>query len=516
MHATASAPEGNLARLAVLYVEDDDEIREQLAQFLRRRVGRLYTAENGRQGLDAWHRYHPDIVVSDIRMPEMDGLEMADRIKNDSASAPIILTSAFSDTAYLLRSIDIGIDKYVLKPVRTEALETALHRVAQTVRTQSDLKLAATVFENVSEAILVADAHGRLIAANPAFERLTGRARDAALGCEVSALLDGESADAARAWTELGRTGTGRREITVTRKDRSTFTGWMSADTVRRPDGDPVYQVFVLADISERKAAEETLRRMNEALEARVRERTASLEQANRELESFSYSVSHDLRAPLRGIEGYTRLLEDGFSDRLDDLGRGHLQRIRSSTQRMQHLIDDLLALARVTRSGLHHRQCPISAMAKQIAAELRQHDAQRIVDWRIAPDLVAQADPHLLHIVLDNLLRNAWKFTGKTGLARIEFGAIEQDGERVFFVGDNGAGFDESQAQRLFQPFQRLHRASEFEGTGIGLAIVERIIRRHGGRVWARAVVGQGARFHFTLPDNGTAGQSNPAAHRG
>lgn len=189
MHATESAQPGSgLDRLAVLYVEDDEGIREQLAQFLRRRVGRLYTAENGREGLDAFRRFRPDIVVSDIRMPEMDGLEMADHIKRDVAGAPIILTSAFTDTDYFLRSIDIGIDKYVLKPIRTEVLESALHRVAQSVRVQSDLSLAATVFENVSEAIMVTDADRRLLAVNPAFERMTGFTRSMAIGQQIGIL----------------------------------------------------------------------------------------------------------------------------------------------------------------------------------------------------------------------------------------------------------------------------------------------------------------------------------------
>lgn len=504
LHATDAANRSSLSQLAVLYVEDDEAVREQLAQFLRRRVGKLYTAANGRQGLDAWQRYRPDVVVSDIRMPEMDGLEMAGRIKRDSAVAPIILTSAFTDTEYFLRSIDIGVDKYVLKPIRTDVLETALQRVAQSVRTQSDLMLAATVFENVSEAILVADPTGRLVAVNPAFETMTGHARDAVLGVKVGELLDPRPAEPALSWSQLAEAGSGRREVAVARKGGGIFVGWATADTVRRPGGDAVYLVFVLADITERKAAEDALKRMNEVLEARVRERTASLEHANRELESFSYSVSHDLSAPLRGIDGFSRMLEADFADRLDELGREYLKRIRSNAQRMQGLIDDLLALARISRSAISRHKCPLSSIARDIATELGQQDPQRKVEWVIAPDLIEDADPNLMRIALDNLLRNAWKFTGKRAHARIEFGAMDKDEERVFFVRDNGAGFDDRYVNRLFQPFQRLHTAAEFEGTGIGLAIVDRIVRRHGGRIWAQATVGTGAAFYFTLPEMG------------
>jgi PAS domain S-box-containing protein len=490
---------GGLDNLAVLYVEDDEEIREQLAQFLRRRVGKLYTADNGRSGLEAYHRYRPDIVVSDIRMPEMDGLEMAERIKRASSPAPIILTSAFSDTDYFLRAIDIGIDKYVLKPIRIDALEAALHRVADALQVQSELQLAATVFQTVSEAILVTDAKRRLIAVNPAFEHMTGIGRGEALGRDV-AFLDSEQDDVPPSWRRLADIGAGKSEVLVRRRDGRTFTGWATVDTVRRQDGTVAYVVFVLTDISERKAAEEALRRMNEMLEARVRERTASLEQANRELESFSYSVSHDLVAPLRGIDGLSRMLEEDCADTLDERGLDYLRRIRAGTRRMQQLIDDLLSLARVSRVEMARRQCSLSDLANGILDELQQHQPERLVQRAVAPGLTVTADPNLMHIVLDNLLRNAWKFTSKHETARIEVGVQESGGRTIYHVRDDGAGFDMNYAAKLFSPFQRLHRVADFEGSGIGLAIVERIIERHGGSVWAEGVVEQGATFHFTL----------------
>jgi two-component system sensor histidine kinase/response regulator len=218
------------------------------------------------------------------------------------------------------------------------------------------------------------------------------------------------------------------------------------------------------------------------------------------ELEAFSYSVSHDLRAPLRPMEGFSQALLDDYKDKLDDRGRDYLTRIRVGAQRMSHLIDDLLSLSKVGRSNLDVRPVDLTQSAQDILAELRRLDPQRQVEWVCAPGMKAQGDGRLLRIALENLLRNAWKFTQKTAQPRIEMGMREERGAQIFFVKDNGAGFDPNYADKLFSPFQRLHSATEFEGTGIGLAIVQRVVRRHGGTAWAEGAPGQGATFYFKL----------------
>jgi signal transduction histidine kinase len=256
--------------------------------------------------------------------------------------------------------------------------------------------------------------------------------------------------------------------------------------------------------IADRMRLEAALRKSQDELEERVQARTAELKAANSELESFAYSVSHDLRGPLRGIDGFSLALIEEYGDRLDDTGKNYLNRVRSGAQRMSTLIDDLLKLSRLTRIPLARRAVDLSALGREISAHLRESDPTRSAIVTVADDLTAWGDAGLLKVALENLLGNAWKYASKQPQARIEFASVTQDGERVFFVRDNGVGFDMAHAGKLFGPFQRLHHRDQFDGSGIGLATVKRIIERHHGRIWAESAPARGATFYFTLRGSG------------
>jgi signal transduction histidine kinase len=249
-------------------------------------------------------------------------------------------------------------------------------------------------------------------------------------------------------------------------------------------------------------------------LERRVAERTAQLEAANKELASFSYSVSHDLRGPLRSMDGFSQVLLEDYGGKLDEEGKDALGRIRAASQRMGALIDDLLRLSQVTRADLNLTQVDLSAIAREIADGLDREQSGRSVEWAIEPGLSIPADRALIRIAMQNLLQNAWKFTGRTARPVIRVGALQRDARTVYFVADNGVGFDMTHADKLFGAFQRLHHAGDFPGTGIGLAIVQRIIRRHGGKIRAEAKEGEGATFFFSVKEaeHGSDEQDHPA----
>ena len=283
---------------------------------------------------------------------------------------------------------------------------------------------------------------------------------------------------------------------------RNGKVAWIrdEAILVRNEAGRPLFWQGVMYEVTEQKRAEEEVQRLNEELEQRVRQRTAQLEAFNSELEAFSYSISHDLRAPLRAIDGFSQILLQDYENQLDVEGKSYLRRVSAASRRMGQLIDDLLDLSRMTRSPMRRERVDLSTLARVIVEEFRNTLPEHEVEVIVEDGLVANADGSLLRAALENLLGNAWKFTRNQPHPMIEFGLLEHEETPTYYVRDNGVGFDMAYVDKLFGAFQRLHSMSEYEGTGIGLATVQRIIHRHGGRVWAKGEVGSGATFFFTL----------------
>lgn len=379
-------------------------------------------------------------------------------------------------------------------------------RIEQALR-ESDEKFSRT-FLAMPDAVAISEIDtGRIIEANPAFETGLDLPLSQALGrSALETGFWGSEAEHQQLVEDVLRYGVVRnRELAIRRSNGETVNILLSAVKIELR-GKP-YLCTVLRDVTAAKtaeqalrAAESALRDLNLELEARVKSRTAELETSLRELESFSYSVSHDLRSPLRGINGFASLLAEEYADRLDDNARDYLFRISSATVRMGNLIDELLDLARIARVPMRKTRIDLAPIARSIVSEFRESEPQREIEIVIAPQLAVRADLGLMHVVLSNLLGNAWKFTCGKRRPKIELGSRSVDGEQQFFVRDNGAGFDMANSQLLFRPFSRLHRPTEFPGTGIGLATVARIVERHGGRIWAEGQVGDGAGFYFTL----------------
>lgn len=377
----SSAP--NDAPVARILIADDNaDMREYLVRLLAPRWT-VDAVEDGQAALEAARRHPPDLVLSDVMMPRMDGVALLQSLRADprTNTIPILLLSARAGEEAVVAGLETGADDYLVKPFSAREL--------------------------------------------------------------------------------IARVGTQLQMVRI------------------------------------RRAASEAARELAETRAALL----ADLERKNKELEAFSHSVSHDLRAPLRRIDGFSQMLLKDHSERLDAQGRDYLQRVRVAAQRMAELIDDLLKLSRVERADLHREPVDLSRLGRRVAGSLGTSDRQRNVEFVIADDLVCDVDGRLFEVVLENLLGNAWKFTAKTSAARVELGSIEKSGDITFYVKDNGAGFDQAYAGRLFTPFHRLHSDDEFPGTGIGLATVRRIIERHGGRVWAEGTVGGGATVHWTLP---------------
>ncbi len=378
---------------------------------------------------------------------------------------------------------------------------TARKLAEEAVRT-SEARYRA-LFEHAPDGILIADAQSHYLDANASICRMLGYARDELIGMHAADIVRPEEAEHITPALDTINAGKNyHREWQFRRKDGSVFPAEVIATLM--PDGNLLGMV---RDVSERRAAErerergeEAIRELNALLEQRVLERTAQLESANKELEAFSYSVSHDLRAPLRAVDGFSRIVIEDYAKLLPEEGRHYLENVSRGAQQMGRLIDDLLTFSRLSRLPLACRTVDVDALVQKILVELASQREGRAIELTVGNLPLCSGDPALLKQVWVNLISNALKYTQRRNPAKVEIGCEAGVDGNVFFVRDNGAGFDMRYADKLFGVFQRLHRAEDYEGTGVGLAIVQRIVQRHGGRVWAQAAVEQGATFYFTL----------------
>ncbi len=369
---------------------------------------------------------------------------------------------------------------------------------AENLLKESERRLKTIIHTSI-DGFWITDLQGNLKEVNDAYCRMIGYSRDELLKMRISDFEAIEKPEYVAAHIKrIIETGSDRFETKHRRKDGTVLDIEISVNYMKA-DAD-LLAVFA-RDITVRKQAEDEIKILNTELEKKVIERTAQLQNTNQELESFSYSVSHDLQAPLRSIEGFSRALLEDYADKLDEQGKDYLCRVNDSTRHMTELINDLLKLSRITRTPINKEEIDLSSMFRAVAAESKSADPERKMELVVPEGIKAWGDPHLLKIVISNLVNNAFKFTSPHPAARIEFGSGEKEEKRFFFVRDDGVGFNPNYISRLFTPFQRLHTEEEFTGNGIGLATVRRIILRHGGEVWAEGGVGAGATFYFSLP---------------
>jgi DNA-binding response OmpR family regulator len=524
----------------LLLIDDSPTFRDALGRALREAGYRVLLAASGEEGLRLAGTQRPDAIVVDGVLPGLDGPSVIRRVRLDSAlrHTPCLLLTASEGGHAELRALEAGADAFVRKE---EQVEVVLARLSAVLRRSAAQGTTAVAKSSLGRTRILAVDDDREYLQVLA-EALKGDGYDVALahsGDEALELLAVQPVDcillelimpavSGQVICERIKSMPTLRDIPLiilTRvEDRDTLIRSLAVgadDFISKSSEFSVLKARVRAQIrrkqfedEHRRTREDLLRTEMAAAEAAAARELAEtraalvqqLERKNRELDAFSYSVSHDLRAPLRAIDGFSRIVVEKYAGVLDAQGVDYLQRVRAAAQRMGELIDDLLELSRVGRTELRRTRINLADVAREVVADLRKR-ADRAVEFSADDVLPADADRRLMQVVLENLIGNAWKFTANTPAARVVLGAAPRDGEKVYFVRDNGAGFDMAYVDKLFRPFQRLHAEADFPGTGIGLATVHRIIERHGGRIWAEGEVGRGTTIFFTLPDARSTG---------
>ena len=529
------SPSESLKPKSVLVIDDSPTFREELKSVLESSGYSVVTAGTGEDGLRAAVDTRPAVIVVDGVLPGIDGSTVIRRIRADAVlrSTPCILLTASEERSGELRALDAGADAYVRKEEDTQiilARVTAVLRSAgapSTVASTASLlgpKRILTVDDSLTylhevAAQLREEGYDVVPARSgeEALELLSVQTVDCILLDLVMPGLSGQETcrriKGSVAWRDIPlimHTALAEQEAMI----EGINAG--ADDYIAKSSDLEVLCARVRAQLRRKQFEDENRSIREQLLQKELEVSVANsarelaearavfvgeLERKNSELEAFSYSVSHDLRAPLRSIDGFSQLLLQDSGDKLDPKSQDYLRRVCESARRMGELIDDLLLLSRVGRADLRRESVDLSGVARVVFDELQKKDPERRVTLLVAEHLLVEADSGLMRIVLDNLLGNAWKFTAKVPEPQIEVGTDQQHGGTVFFIRDNGAGFDMGYAEGLFQPFQRLHSEAEFPGTGIGLATVHRVIDRHGGRIWASGAVDQGATFYFTIP---------------
>ncbi len=508
----------------VLLVDDNPANLVAMSAAIEGLDAQVVTARSGTEALGCLLRGEFAAILMDVQMPILDGFETAELIRKRprTKETPIIFVTAISQAdEHVTRGYAIGAVDYVFKPVPAETLRAKVavfvdlaRKRAMIARQAAQLRQSEARYRQLVEGMPATvytanlDAFGSTRYISPQVEPMLGFPQDAWLADPHFAIDRLDPEDRKRVLRQFARTvakGTGfSAEYRMLAADGRVVWVRDEATVVPGPTGAPDHLQGVRLDVTDRRLAQEALREANETLRANAKELRRAKEAAefaNKELETFNYAVAHDLRAPLRSINGFSEALLEDYAPVLDDEGKDLLNRVIAGGVWMGRLIDDLLHLSHCTRSQMRQEDVDLGVLATNCLAQLAAASPERHVNIEVAPSLTARGDPHLLRAALENLLRNAWKFTSKQDSATIQVGRDPETD--AYFVRDDGAGFDMAYASKLFNAFQRLHRQDEFEGNGIGLITVKRIVERHGGRIWGDGAPGRGATFSFTLGEH-------------